>query len=124
MSMEHDRILLFPGLRIFIGRSRHLSEELTNAPSASYRREPNASFEAPLPPLGWINLPSLTPLPPSRLPVPGAGTIAPIAPPAAAPVAVASSAVAAPVAPLIEAAPGVNPTDSARRGLAYIWSCR
>ena len=35
MSVEHDRILLFLGLRIFIGRSRHLSEELTNAPSAS-----------------------------------------------------------------------------------------
>jgi hypothetical protein len=88
---------------------------VANPPSAPYRRAPNAWFEAPLPPLGWINLPSLTPLPPSRLPVPGAGTIGPTAPPATAPVAVASSPVIAPVAPLIEAAPGVNPTDSARR---------
>jgi hypothetical protein len=79
------------------------------------RREPKAWFEAPLPPLGWINLPSLTPLPLSRLPVPGASTIAPTAPPTAAPIAVASSVVVAPAAPLSPAAPGVNPTDSARQ---------
>jgi hypothetical protein len=85
-----------------------------NAPSAPYRREPNAWFEAPLPPLGWINLPSLTPLPPSRLPVPGAGTIAPAAPPAMAPVPVPSSVVIAPATPLSPAAAAVNPTDSAR----------
>ena len=85
------------------------------APSAPYRRQPNAWFEAPLPPLGWINLPSMTPLPPSLLPVPGAGTIAPTAPPAAAPAAVASSVVVAPAAPVSPAAPAVNPTNSTRR---------
>jgi hypothetical protein len=83
-------------------------------PSAPSRREPNAWFEAPLPPLGWINLPSMTPLPPSRLPVPGVGTTAPIAPRATAPVAVASSVVVAPATPLSPAASSANATDSAR----------
>jgi hypothetical protein len=104
-------ILLSEGLRPESAVLARASEPapVANPPSAPYRREPNAWFEAPVPPLGWINLPSLTPLPPSRLPVPGAGTIAPIAPPATAPIATASSVVVAPATALNPAAPAVNP---------------
>ena len=107
-------VLRSQGLRPESAAAARVSEAAPAA-NAPYRREPSAWFEAPLPPPGWINLPSTTPLPPSRLPVPGAGTIAPPAPPARTPIAVASPEAVAPATPVSPAASAVNSTDSARR---------